>query len=154
MYWHRYLVSCMAGATWKLHGWCHVNCCRLGANSVYTIQPCSRLQRHFIQSHILGACAFRCNLPPALLTEWSGSFTCYCGNTRVERIPKILLESAQKVDPGEEISHHSCGNSNPGTFRSRVRRSNHWAIPALDKAFDPDVTCEFFLWRNIHNNIE
>ena len=45
---------------------------------------------------------FSCNLPPALLTEWPGSFTCYCGNTGVERIPK--LESAQKVDPGEENS--------------------------------------------------
>ena len=29
-------------------------------------------------------------------------FTCYCGNTGVERIPKY--ESAQKVDPGEENS--------------------------------------------------
>ena len=27
---------------------------------------------------------------------------CYCGNTGLERIPK--LESAQKVDPGEENS--------------------------------------------------
>ena len=27
---------------------------------------------------------------------------CYCGNTGVERIPK--LESAQKADPGEETS--------------------------------------------------
>ena len=35
-----------------LHGWCHVKCCRFGASSVYTIQPCTRLQCHFIQSHI------------------------------------------------------------------------------------------------------
>ena len=34
----------MAGATW--------NYCRLGASSVYTIQPCTSLQCHFIQSHI------------------------------------------------------------------------------------------------------
>ena len=27
------------------------NCCRLGASSVYTIQPCPSLQCHFIQSH-------------------------------------------------------------------------------------------------------
>ena len=27
-------------------------------------------------------------MPPALLGEWRGSCTCYCGNTRVERIPK------------------------------------------------------------------
>ena len=41
-------VSCvlsvdMAGATW--------NCCRLGARSVCTIQPCTCLQYHFIPSH-------------------------------------------------------------------------------------------------------
>ena len=24
---------------------------------------------------------FSCNLPPALLAEWPGYFTCYCGNT-------------------------------------------------------------------------
>ena len=35
---------CMAGATW--------NCCRLGASSVYTFQPCTSWQCHFIQSHI------------------------------------------------------------------------------------------------------
>ena len=34
----------MAGATW--------NCCCLGAHSVYTIQPGTSLQCHFIQSHI------------------------------------------------------------------------------------------------------
>ena len=28
------------------------NCCRLHAHSVYTIQPCTSLQCHFIQSHI------------------------------------------------------------------------------------------------------
>ena len=69
------------------HGWCHVKCCRFGASSVYTIQPCTRLHCHFIQSHI-SVCVFSCNLPPALLAEWPGSFTCYCGNTGVERIPK------------------------------------------------------------------
>ena len=45
---------------------------------------------------------FSCNLSPALLVEWPGSFMCYCGNTGVERIPK--QESVQKVDPGEEYS--------------------------------------------------
>ena len=34
---------------------------------------------------------FNCNLPPALLAEWPGSFTCYCGNTGVERIPKYRV---------------------------------------------------------------
>ena len=68
---------------------------------------------------------FSCNLPPALLAEWPGSFTCYCGNTGVERIPK--LESAQKVDPGEENSPAA-----PTGIRDlsvTIQRSNHWAIP-------------------------
>ena len=45
---------------------------------------------------------FSCNLPPPPLAEEPGPFTCHCNNTEVERIPK--LESAQKVDPGEENS--------------------------------------------------
>ena len=45
---------------------------------------------------------FNCNLPPALLAEWPGSFTRYCGNTGVKQILKSA--SAQKVDPGEENS--------------------------------------------------
>ena len=48
----------------------------------YNHAPC-----HFMQSHIHnGVCVFGCNLAPALLAEWPGSFTCYCGNTGVERI--------------------------------------------------------------------
>ena len=46
------------------------------------------LSHHFMQSHILGACVFSCNLPPTLLTEWPESFMCYCSNTGEERIPK------------------------------------------------------------------
>ena len=50
----------------------------------YNHAPC-----HFMQSHIrkVYAC-LGCNLTPALLAEWPGSFTCYCGNTGVERILK------------------------------------------------------------------
>ena len=43
---------------------------------------------------------FSYNLPSALLAEQRDLFTCDCGNTGVERIPKLL--SAHKVDPGEE----------------------------------------------------
>ena len=49
----------------------------VSARSVYTIQPCT-ISRHFMQSNIRNM--FSCNLPPALLAEWPGSFTCYCGN--------------------------------------------------------------------------
>ena len=33
---------------------------------------------------VKGACVFRCNLPPALLAEWLGSFVCHCSNTEAE----------------------------------------------------------------------
>ena len=45
------LFSCyMAGAMW--------NCYCLGACSVYTIQPCTSLQCHFISSHIYRVCVY------------------------------------------------------------------------------------------------
>ena len=43
---------CTGSALWLLHGRCHVKCCRLGASSLCTIQPCTSLQCHFIESHI------------------------------------------------------------------------------------------------------
>ena len=43
------------------------NCCRLGARSMNTTQPCTGLQCHFIRSHAN-------ILPPALMAEWPGSF--------------------------------------------------------------------------------
>ena len=46
---------------------------RLGASSVYTIQPCISLQCHFIRSHMHWVHAvFSCNLPSAPLSEWPG----------------------------------------------------------------------------------
>ena len=71
---------------------------------------------------------FRCNLPPAILTECPGSLTCQCGNTRVERTPnksqhtKLTLEKKilPPLLPVFELA----------TFRSRVRRSNRQATPA------------------------
>ena len=68
------------------HGWCHMK-----------LQPSQRkfCVHHTTMHHVtsckatyVGVCVFSCNLPPALLAEWPGSFTCYCGNTGVERILK------------------------------------------------------------------
>ena len=57
------LFGCyMAGATW--------NCCRHGARSMHTIQPCTSLQSHFIWSHIRRMLVFSCNLPFALVWWW------------------------------------------------------------------------------------
>ena len=37
---------------------------------------------------IKGVHEYRCNLPPALVTEWPRSFTCHCSNRGVEQTPK------------------------------------------------------------------
>ena len=109
------LFDCyVAGDTW--------NCCRPGARSVYIIQPCTSLQCHLIPSHIrtvqVSLGVFRCNPPPALLAEWPGSLTCYCGITGVERIP--IRESAQKFTLEKttttKISRRFCRDLNPRTF--------------------------------------
>ena len=70
-------------AVWLLHGRCHVKLLpsRRVLCTSYNHAPC----------HIISCKAtyvFNCNLPPALLAEWPGSFTCYCRETGVERILK------------------------------------------------------------------
>ena len=58
----------LRGVTW--------NCYRLGARSVYTIQPCTRLQCHFIRSHTrrVHACV-SCNLAATCTTgKMTGTF--------------------------------------------------------------------------------
>ena len=50
---------------------------------------------------VKGVCLFRCNLPPTLLVEWLGSFTCHCSNTGMER---TKTKSVHKVNSGEENS--------------------------------------------------
>ena len=108
---------CMAGTMW--------NCCCLSASSVYTIQSFTSLQRHFIQSHIGRVCVFSCILPPAFLAEWPGSFTAvtrgWNGYWSKSQHRKLTLEKKiLPLLPGLE----------PGTLRSWIRCSNHWAILA------------------------
>ena len=107
-----------------LHGWCHVKCCRFGASSVYTIQPCTGLQCHFIQSHIgrVYVClAVTCHLhfwqnvrdllrATAVTRGWNGY-----RNKSQRR--KLTLE--------KKILPPLLPALEPGTFRSRIRRSNH-----------------------------
>ena len=57
-----------------------------------------------IQLHrVKGICMFKCNLPPALLAEWPGSFICRCGNTGVEWAPNnsqpTILTLEKKILP-------------------------------------------------------
>ena len=72
---------------------------------------------------------FSCNLPSALLAEWPESFACYCGNTGVERNKSQHRKSSCPRE--KKILPPLLQGFEPATFQSRVRRSNHWAIPSL-----------------------
>ena len=61
---------------------------------------------------------FSCNLPPALLAEWPGFFTCYCGNTGVERILKIRV-STESRPWRRKFSRRSSRDSNPIPFNHK-----------------------------------
>ena len=67
---------------------------------------------------VKGVSMFRCNLPPACLTEWPGSFTCHYGNTRVERTPNKSQHT--KLTLGKKIFPPLQPGFELATFRSRV----------------------------------
>ena len=101
-----------------------------------------------------------CNLTPALLAKWPGSFSCHCGSTGVERTPnksqhrKLTLEKKILLPllPGLELA----------TFRSRVRRSpnkllakvtfsqsaTHSRTPSYPSAHLTRLSCRPFLLRS------
>ena len=92
---------CTYGAVLLLHGCCHVKL--LQSRRMFCVHHATMHQftvSLYSKPHTQGTCVFNCNLPPALLAEWPRSFTCCCGKTGVEQIPK--WESAQKVDHWEE----------------------------------------------------
>ena len=73
----------------------------------------------------MGCVCVCCNLPPARLAEWPGSFTCYCGNTVVER---ILKKSAQQADLGQKI------------YKLQHRLCRYWILRPLDQESDALTT--------------
>ena len=109
----------------------HVPCATsaISACFVYTIQPCT-MSHHFMQSHIImyGTCMLRCNLPPAILAEWPGSFLCYCCTMGEEW---ILKYKHWKLTMENKILPPLLPELKPKTFQSRVWCLNHWVAPAL-----------------------
>ena len=82
---------------------------------------------------------FSCNLSPALLAEWPGFATVVTrgwngyrnkGQHRKSTLEKKILPPFQQ---GFE----------PATFQSRVRRSNHWAIPAPPRVSAAQLSCTY-----------
>ena len=72
-------------------------------------------------------CLFRCNLPPAPLAQWLGSFTCHCGNSGVEQTPNKSQHT--KLTLGKKILPPLLQGFELATFQSWVRRSYQQAIP-------------------------
>ena len=105
----------MAGATW--------NCCCLGASSVYTIQPC-----YFIQSHIRKV--YACLAVTCHQHFWQNDRDLLCA-TAVTRGWNGYRNKSQhrKLTLEKKIIQPLQQGFEPTTFQSRVRRSNHWAIP-------------------------
>ena len=95
--------------------------------------------------HTYGAYVFRCNLPLAPLAEWPGSFTCYCGKTGVERIPK--WESAQKAEPGEKKSPAASAGTRTRDPSITSPVLYCWAIPTLKGNFDVSVVKSVKHWK-------
>ena len=95
-----------------LHGWCHVECCRFGAGSVYSIQPCTRLQCHFIQSHT--GRVYVCLAVTCHLHFWQNDRDLVCATAVTRGWNGYQNESAQKADPRKE--NCSCGDLNSRLF--------------------------------------
>ena len=99
---------CMVGAT--------RNCCRLGASYVYTIQPYTSLQCHFIQRH--RGRVYVCLIVTCHRHFWQNDRDLLCstavtrgwnGYRNKSQHRKLTLEK-------KTFSRRSCRGSNPGPF--------------------------------------
>ena len=81
-------------------------------------------------------CVFRCNLPPALLTEWPGSFTCHCRNMGMEWGSAHKVNSEEVHSPIAPAGTWTCNlsilslplspTSYPGPWRTDSTEINDW----------------------------
>ena len=114
------LFGCyMASATW--------NCCRLGAISVYTMQPCTSLQCHAIRSHIR-----RMRLAvtsTSTFRRMTGIFL--RGTAVIRRLYGYRNKSQRRKLTGEKISPAAPA----GTRTRRITSPSlyHWAIPVWQR---------------------
>ena len=126
---HTFEAAQAGSALWMLHGWCHVKCCRFSASSVYTIQPCTRLQCHFIQSHI--GRVYVCLAVTCHLHFWQNDRDLLCATAVTWGWNGYRNKSLhRKLTLKKNILPPLLLGLEPGTFWSRVWRSNHWDIPA------------------------
>ena len=90
----------------------------------------SSLQLRWVKS----ACVIRCNLPPAVLAEWLGSFTSHSENTGSERTSN--KSQHRKFTLGKKILPLPPPRIEPATFRLWVRRCANWVTPDARSLLD------------------
>ena len=73
----------------------------------------SPIRLHWVK----GVRVFRCDLPPALLAEWLGSFMCHCSNTGVEQTLNKSWHT--KLTLGKKFSCCSCWDSHSQPFNHK-----------------------------------
>ena len=117
----------------------------VSARSVYTIQPCHFMQNHIRKVHV--CLAVTCHLhfwqndrdllPATVVTRgWN-----ICQNKSQHR--RLTLEKKMKILPPLLQVFE------PVTLQSRVRRSNHWAIPLPMTNTSQKMSLTRLLWRFI-----
>ena len=93
---------------------------------------------------------FRCNVPPALLAEWLGSFTCHCSNMGV----KWTLNKNQHTELTLEkkILLPPLSGFKLATFWSRVRRFNqqaNWAPQCEHLSRNSLLWFDWLVWTSV-----
>ena len=75
---------------------------------------------------------FRCKLPPALLAEWSGSFTCHCGNMvlewyriRVSAQSSLWRRKFSRRDLNSQLFNHESGTLTNKLSRAPTEHTEH-----------------------------
>ena len=119
------------------HGWCHMNCCHLGAFCVH------HTTWHFMQSHIhkVHAClAVTCHLH-----FWRNDWGLLCA-TAVTQGWNGYQDKSQhrRLTLEKKILPPLLQGFKPVTFQPWVRCSNHWAIPT------PHLTYETLIASTKH----
>ena len=82
-------TRCTNSVIWFLYCWCRAKL--LPSRYKFSVHHTTMHQFTVLlhsKMHRSGAWLFSYDLPPTLLAEWPGSFTCYSGNTGLERILK------------------------------------------------------------------
>ena len=110
----------------------------VSARSVYTIQPCI-MSRHFMQSHIRKV--YACLAVTCHLHFWQNNRYLLCTTSVTQGWNGYRNKSLhRKLTLEKKLFSPLLPGLEPGTFRSRVRRSNHLAIPS-PKTQSKELTC-------------